>query len=84
MSREAAIAGCCVVTDRLGEVKVPKLSLFPTFKINGFCSDFVREFGRTISDVIEFFEGDSEYLNDYHAKVGTENSDFMDQVASIC
>lgn len=84
MPREAAIAGCCIVTGRQGAAKFPEDIFIPdVYKIDETRSDFVHEFGRTISNIFEAFEENAEHFDDYRTRIRTEKSDFMDQVASI-
>lgn len=84
--REAAIAGCCVITGRRGaaasadDVPVPE-----RYKLDDVSrrSNHVHEFGALARDIFENYERRAEDFSEYRTRILEERAVFSSQVAAI-
>lgn len=86
LPREAAMAGCCVVTGRRGsagndeDVGIPEQYKIDEKKAFG---DFASEFKLLVSSIYQDFEGRSRDFDNYRQSISREYSVFERQVGDI-
>lgn len=81
LPREAALAGCCVITGLKGSAAFQTDVDIPTeFKLNERSDLFVQKFIRMANQVFSDFEGESSRFDGYREKIRAEQGVFLAQV----
>jgi len=84
MPREAAMAGCCVITGREGsaafyeDVPIPDI-----YKLDDRSSKFVDQFGPLAADIFGAFERHFHDFDHYRDVIRAEPAQFREQVAAV-
>ena len=82
--REAAMAGCCVITGQQGAARYfDDLSIPDNYKLDDGSSGFIRDFRPLAESIFANFSRHSYQFNLYRARIAQEPSLFMMQVKSI-
>lgn len=84
MPREAAMAGCCVITGRRGsaanEIDIPIMS---EYKLNDINCEYISEFKWLVKSIFEDFEKHSINFSNYRQLILKERGIFKGQVEEI-
>jgi len=84
LPREAAMAGCCVITGTHGAAENAEDIPIPRkYKLNDKNPGFASEFKDLAHDIIQNFEEHSQHFEDYRASIRSEPTTFKNQVISI-
>lgn len=84
LPREAAMAGCCIITGKHGAAENAEDIPIPIkYKLNDKNPGFLSEFKDLAHDIIQNFEEHSQHFEDYRASIRSERSTFKGQVISI-
>lgn len=84
LPREAAIAGCCIITGTRGAAKNPiDIEIPQKYKINEGSSDFHKKVAQAITDVLENFDERTKEFSGYRNKIIKEQQLFQEQVYEI-
>ena len=82
LPREAAMAGCCIVTGRQGAAGNAKdIPIPPRYKIDDTTSDFLNTASRVIVDVLDHWNERQADFEDYRLGIEAEERSFLQQVA---
>ena len=84
LPREAALAGCCVITGRKGAAgNSVDLAIPVEYKIDEMSLDFVQKFKRAASKILEEFPDESEKFESYRQLISTERRKFSAAVLRL-
>ena len=84
LPREAAIAGCCVVTGRQGAAKYyDDVPILEKYKLDDNSDCFLSQFGPLVLAIFESFDTHCIDFDPYRNKIKSEPSVFRDQVRRI-
>lgn len=82
--REAAMAGCCVITSQRGAARYHEDVAIPDkYKLDDRRAEYVKEFGKLIDEIFSDFEGHTKYFDDFRAIILDEPASFKKQVRNI-
>lgn len=82
--REAAMAGCCVITGRKGSAKYHQDVAIPDkYKLDDSRKDYIKHFGELVYKIFNAFETHAKDFDDYRAKIRLEPEIFKKQVREI-
>ena len=82
--REAAMAGCCVITGRKGSARYHEDVATPDkYKLDDTRSDYVQQFGALAQEIFDNFESHARDFDDYRSKIRLEPQIFKQQVREI-
>ena len=80
MPREAAIAGCCIITNLKGSAKFNDVEIPPRYKLDDSKKDFVKQFGQLAKLVMENFDFYARDFEEYRQKIREEQQSFIQDV----
>ena len=81
--REAAMAGCCVITGRQGSANYfADVPIPDQYKLNDNSKAYVKVFGELSRDIFEHFERHAKNFDAYRAAIKAEPARFIQQVAT--
>ena len=84
LPREAAISGCCVITNKNGSAKnrfdIPISSIY---KLDDTSRSFFKEFESLALEILEDFVFHSSNFDEYRLKIFNEQKVFKDQVINL-
>lgn len=84
LPREAAMAGCCVITGMRGSARFEAdLPIPSAYKISGGTRDIVRAFRSIANDIFSNFEENERNFDLYRRRIRMERAEFTTQVAEI-
>jgi hypothetical protein len=84
LPREAAIAGCCIVTGRQGSARYYEdLPILDKYKLDDGGDGFLQLFGPLVQSIFDSFDMHSIDFDSYRNKIQGEPSVFKDQVGRI-
>lgn len=84
LPREAAMAGCCVVTGLRGAARFDAdLPIPPRYKISGGTRDMVRAFRPIADDIFSNFDENARHFALYRRQIREERAEFRTQVREI-
>lgn len=82
--REAAIAGCCVITGRKGSAKyIEDIPISQKYKLNDITSDYIKTFGPLVNNIFINFDVCSVDFQFYREQIIREHELFKIQVKNI-
>lgn len=82
--REAAMAGCCVITGRRGAACYPEDVPIPDkYKLDDRRTEYVEQFGELVSRIFSDFDSHVRDFDDYRIRILDEPAAFKKQVMSI-
>jgi hypothetical protein len=82
--REAAMAGCCVITGRAGSARYHEDVAIPDkYKLDDGRAEYVKKFGELIEEIFGDFESHAQDFDDYRSRIIEEPATFKKQVADI-
>jgi hypothetical protein len=82
--REAAMAGCCIVTGVQGSAKNAQDIPIPRkYKLEDNSDHFLHEFRKTIGDIFENFENCTKEFESYRSSIQREPEIFREQIRKI-
>lgn len=82
--REAAMAGCCVITGRSGSARYREDVAIPDkYKLDDRRAEYVREFGELIAKIFGDFDGCTKDFDEYRVRILEEPTTFKKQVMDI-
>lgn len=82
--REAAMAGCCVITGRKGSARYHEdVAISDKYKLDDGRAEYVKEFGELIDEIFSDFDGHAKYFEDYRSRILEEPATFKKQVMDI-
>lgn len=80
MPREAAIAGCCIVTNLKGSAKFDDVNIPQQYKLDDSKSNFIPEFGQLAERVLSKFDSCTQDFEGYRQIIRKEPQAFYDDV----
>lgn len=81
MPREAAMAGCCVVTGRRGSAAVAEDVFIPEkYKLDEYASDFDASFREIVLSIFDNYEASASEFSAYRDKIRNEKNVFEAEV----
>ncbi|MDO9162964.1 MAG: hypothetical protein Q8N35_04160 [Methylococcaceae bacterium] len=84
LPREAAIAGCCVVTGRRGSANYHQdVPIQKQYKLNDKSIEYIDQFGKLAKNIFINFEQLITDFDHYRAKIAIEHEIFRSQVRNI-
>ncbi len=84
LPREAAMAGCCVVTGRRGSAANPvDIPIAQTYKLDERAPDFIRQFGEVARAILAAPEARARDFDAYRAAIRGERAVFAQQVRDV-
>lgn len=84
MPREAAMAGCCLITNQRGSAANREdISIPNKYKIDDFSKDFHEKFKNIVDDVFKDFDKATQDFNFYRSSIIDEKSIFESHVESL-
>lgn len=82
--REAAMAGCCVVTGQRGSAKNPvDIPISEYYKLSEVSPNFVKNFRVCIESIFESLEAHFHAFDPYRNRIAQEKQEFYCQVSDI-
>lgn len=84
LPREAAMAGCCVLTGRRGAAAYAQdLPIPPQYRLDEQAENFSAQACAMIRELLDQFETRSAAFDPYRAQIATEPAEFLAQVKAI-
>jgi hypothetical protein len=82
--REAAMAGCCVITGLVGSARYGEDVAIPDkYKLDDRRGDYIKEFGRLVDEIFGDFDRHAKDFDGYRSRILAEPETFRRQVAEI-
>lgn len=82
--REAAMAGCCVITGLRGSARYHEDVAIPDkYKLDDRRAEYVKKFGELVGEIFGDFDGHSQDFDDYRSRILEEPAIFKKQVMGI-
>ena len=82
--REAAMAGCCIITGRSGSAQYhDDLSILEKYKLDDTTVAYIHDFGILSEQIFENFSSHAQEFDGYRLKILNEPEVFKQQVRSI-
>ena len=82
--REAAMAGCCVITGRKGSARYYEdVPISDKYKLDDSREEYIREFGILANQLFKDFDTHSKDFDEYRARINMETDIFKQQVKDI-
>ena len=84
LPREAALAGCCVITGRRGSAQFKQdVPIDEYYKLDDLNEDYLEQFGSMVDDIFGHFENHTRRFDSYRRIIEREQDVFMEQVKAI-